>query len=167
MRTWRGRPDVSAFDGIDLFEAYRSRVLAPLALHADRVVVLPGAALAREGGYAREVVIVVAGEVTVVRGGADVGRLGPGDVVGAFEEMSGTAHDATYLARTAVSAVVLTVPAFRWAMGSLPRFADRVVDRFADRVVGRSDPHRVPHGLGLEEREHAVEARVGTPVDLA
>jgi CRP-like cAMP-binding protein len=167
VKAWRRQPDVSAFDGIELFDGYRSRVLAPLARHADRLLVLPGAVLAREGRHAREVVIVVAGEVAVVRGDAEIGRLGQGDVVGAFEEVSGTAHDATYVARTAVSAVVLAGPAFRWAMGSLPRFADRVVARFADRDVGGSDAHRVPHGLGLEEREHPVEARVGGPVDLA
>jgi CRP-like cAMP-binding protein len=124
---WRHRPDVSAFAGIDLFDGYPDRALAPLARHADRLVVAPGGTLAREGRHAHEVVVIVTGEVIVVRDGVEIGRLGPGGVVGAAEEVTGAAHDATYVARTAVSALVLTGPAFRWAVDSLPGLLSRSV----------------------------------------
>jgi CRP-like cAMP-binding protein len=100
----RHRPDVSAFAGIGLFD---------------------GATLAREACHAHEVVVIVAGEVAVLRGGVAVGRLRTGDVLGAAEEVTGAPHIATYVAESAVSALVLTGPAFRWAVRSLPGFVDR------------------------------------------
>lgn len=107
------------------------------ARRADRLIVPPGARLAVEGRHSREVVVVVAGEVTVARGGAAVGTLGPGEVIGAREQAAGTAHDATYVARSGVEALVLTVPAFRWATQVLP--LDDTLRRPV-RASGRAGP---------------------------
>ena len=118
----RHRPDVSVFAGVRLFDGYPGRQLSPLARHADRLVVTPGTPLAREGSHAHEVVVILAGEAVVVRDGLEVARLGPGDVVGAREELAGVPHDATVLAGQGLSALVLTGAAFRWAVRSLPGF---------------------------------------------
>lgn len=118
----RHRPDVSVFAGVRLFDGYPGRQLAPLARHADRLVVTPGTPLAREGSHAHEVVVILAGEAVVVRNGLEVARLGPGDVVGAREELAGVPHDATVLAGQGLSALVLTGAAFRWAVRALPGF---------------------------------------------
>lgn len=119
----RHRPDVSVFAGIALFDGYPGRQLAPLARHADRLVVTPGTPLARQGSHAHEVVVIVTGEAVAVRDGLEVARLGPGAVVGAREELAAVPHDATVLAGPGLSALVLTGPAFRWAVRSLPGFA--------------------------------------------
>ena len=118
----RHRPDVSVVAGIALFDGYAGRQLSPLARHADRLVVTPGTPLAREGSHAHEVVVILAGEAVVVRDGLEVARLGPGDVVGAREELAGVPHEATVLAGPGLSALVLTGAAFRWAVRSLPGF---------------------------------------------
>jgi CRP-like cAMP-binding protein len=120
------RPDVSAFSGVPLFAGYERRRLAPLARRVDRLVVMPGATLARAGRRPHEVVVVIRGDVVVDRAGVEVGRLGPGAVIGAAEELDGTAHDATFVAATGVEALVFTGRAFRWAVGSLPGLRDRL-----------------------------------------
>lgn len=122
----RHHPDTSAFAGVALFERYDGHALAPLARHADRLVVAPGVTLAHEGRHAHEVVVIVSGEVTVSRHGQPVGRLGPGSVIGAREEMEGAAHDATYVAGSGVAALVLAGPSFRWAVQSLTGLGPRL-----------------------------------------
>lgn len=119
----RHRPDLSAFAGVPLFAGYRDRQLAPLARHADRLAVTPGTALAHEGHRPHEVLVILTGEAVVVRGGVEVGRLGPGTVVGAREELSGAPHATSVVAATGLSALVLPGRAFRWAARSLPGFA--------------------------------------------
>lgn len=123
------RADLSAFAGVPLFAGHDRRWLAPLAPHVDRLALAPGATVALEGRRHHEVVVVVAGEVAVTRDGREVGRLGPGAVIGGREEVEGTAHTATCLAGDGVEVLVLTGPAFRWARQSLPGFATDVRPR--------------------------------------
>jgi CRP/FNR family transcriptional regulator, cyclic AMP receptor protein len=119
----RHRADVAVFAGVPLFDGYPGRQLAPLARHADRLVVTPGTPLAREGARSHQVVTILTGEAVVLRGGREIGRLGPGSVVGAGDELAGTPHRATVVAGSGLSALVLTGPAFRWAVRTLPGFA--------------------------------------------
>ena len=131
----RNRPDVSVFAGTDLFAGYDERALAPLAAHADRLTVLPGAALARAGRHPHEVVVLLSGEAHVVGGPADGSTLGPGAVIGATEELYGVSHAATVEATSGVSALVLTGPAFRWAALELPGFRARLAATAPRRAV--------------------------------
>lgn len=122
----RPRPDVSAFAGAAPFAGYGAHELAPLAPHADRLVVLPGAALAEAGRRPHEVLVLLSGAAYVSGGPADGDVLAPGAVIGAREELAGQSHAATVLAGAGVSALVLTGPAFRWAAQSLPGLRDRL-----------------------------------------
>jgi CRP-like cAMP-binding protein len=112
--------DTSIFDGVAAFSRHRGRALAPLARHADRVVLLPGVTIAREGVRSREVVMILSGTVEVRRATGRVDELGRGAVIGAREELDGVAHRATYVAGSGVEALVLTGAAFRWAVQALP-----------------------------------------------
>ena len=47
-------------------------------------------------------------------------------MIGAREELTGEAHEATVVAGAGVSALVITGPAFRWAVQSLPGLRDRL-----------------------------------------
>ena len=138
----RRRPDVSAFAGVTLFARFHPRDLAPLARHVDRVAVTPGTTLAREGDLAHEVVVVAAGEVVVSRGGVELDRCGPGTVIGAAEDLAGARHGVTYVAATGLSALVLTGPAFRWAVQSLAGLADALP------VAMRGQPAGLSGGAG-------------------
>ena len=122
----RPRPDVSDLVCTPLFAGYAPRELVPLVPHVDRLVVLPGATLAAEGRHPHEVLVILSGEVAEAgehRDRADVGPFGPGSVIGAREELDGTAHATTLVARTAVDTLVITGAAFRWAVQSLPGFS--------------------------------------------
>jgi CRP-like cAMP-binding protein len=121
----RSRPDVSVLRTAAPFAAYDERALAPLAAHADRLDPRPGTPLARAGEHAREVVVVVEGDVVVMhRGGVE--RLGPGSWVGAREVVGGDAHGETVVAGDGLRVVVLPAPAFRWAAQTLPGLMDQV-----------------------------------------
>ena len=119
----RRGPDVSDLASAPLFAGYTPRELAPLVPHVDRLVVLPGATLAEEGRHPHEVLVVLSGEVGEHRDGSEAGNLAAGSVIGAREELDGTAHAATLVARTAVDTLVITGAAFRWAAQSLPGFS--------------------------------------------
>lgn len=114
------RADTSVFEGVAGFARHRGRALQPLVRHADRVVLLPGVTIAREGARSREVVVVLSGTVEVRRAGRQVGELGRGAVIGGREELGAVAHRATFLAGSGVEALVLTGAAFRWAVQVLP-----------------------------------------------
>ena len=129
----RPRPDVSAFAGVGLLAGYAPHELAPLAPHADRLVVLPGASLAEAGRHPHEVLVLLSGEAHVSGGPDDGAVLGVGAVIGAREELAGEPHPVTVVAGGAVSALVLTGAAFRWAVQSLPGLRDRLgMDQPAD-----------------------------------
>jgi CRP-like cAMP-binding protein len=122
----RPRPDVSAFAGATPFARYGAHELAPLAPHADRLVVLPGAALAEAGRRPHEVLVLLSGTAYVSGGPGAGSEVAPGAVIGAREELAGRSHPATIVAGAGVSALVLTGPAFRWAVQSLPGLRDRL-----------------------------------------
>ena len=124
----RTRPDLSALAGVEPFDRYDGRALAPLAAHADRLTVPAGTPLAQEGRRARQVVVVVAGDAVVTRCGAEVGRLGPGAWLGARESLAGAPHAETVVAGDGLAVLVLPDPAFRWAVQSLPGFATALPD---------------------------------------
>ena len=121
----RHRPDVSDLAGVPLFADYGPEELAPLAPHVDRLILLPGATITEAGRHPHEVVVVLSGEVGEQRGGSEASSMGAGSVIGAHEELDGTAHATTLVARTAVDTLVITGAAFRWAVQSLPGFSAR------------------------------------------
>jgi CRP-like cAMP-binding protein len=131
---WR-RTGLSVFEGIELFDGFDGRALAPLARHTDQLVLTPGVTLARQGCRTHEVVVVLSGDVAVSRDGATVGTLGTGAVVGACEELSGQAHDVTLVAGAGVTALVIAGPAFRWAAGAIDGFTDRFLAGENARIV--------------------------------
>ena len=131
----RPRPDVSVFAGAALFAGYAAHELAPLVPHADRLVVLPGAALAEAGRRPHEVLVLLSGEAYVAGGPDDGAAFAPGAVIGAREELAGEPHGATVVAGGGVSALVLTGPAFRWAVQSLPGLRGRLgLDQPAEKA---------------------------------
>lgn len=85
-----------------------------LAVHTDRLSVPAGTVLERAGSTAREVLVVVSGEVRADADDCPV-RLGPGMTIGADEVLAGAEHDATYVAHTDVEVLVIGAPAYRSA----------------------------------------------------
>jgi CRP-like cAMP-binding protein len=88
-----------------------------------------GTVVAREGHRAGQVVVVTAGVLLATRAGRPVGALGPGTWIGAEEVLADRTHDCTLVAWEGLEVLVLTVPAYRWAVQTLPGLAEvRVLD---------------------------------------
>jgi hypothetical protein len=108
------------------------RRLAELAPHSDRLRLQPARTLVRAGDMARELIVILAGEATVLHqdGGVDVLRAG--DEIGGREVLRNDRHAATVVAASPVEVVVLNGPAVRWAH-------QEGVGRLS-RPVGRTSP---------------------------
>jgi CRP-like cAMP-binding protein len=128
-RSGRGRrgPDVSVLADVPPFDRYAHGSLAPLVPRADRLRVPAGAVVAREGSRARQVVFVVAGTLLADRDGQPFGALGAGSCVGGREVIEDRAHSCTLVAGDGLEALVLTAPAYRWAVQTLPGLMDDAV----------------------------------------
>ena len=118
MRLTTRRPTV--LDGLAGFASCPQPVRQQLAAHADVFRPSPGTVLARQGAVAREVVVVVTGQLVVDRDGRPGAPLGPGASFGAAEVLAGGTHRTTIVADVGVELRVITGPAFRAAAAHLP-----------------------------------------------
>ena len=89
------------------------RDLRHLAATADRADVPAGQRLMQQGQLGQEAVVVVSGELEVVRDGEVVGRLGPGDVVGELSLLDGVPRTADVRTVTDTELLVFSRTAFR------------------------------------------------------
>lgn len=131
----RRRADASVLLGVAPFDRYRRRALAPLAAHADRLRVTSGTVVAREGHLVREMVIVLSGALLATRGGRPVGTFGPGTAVGGEELLAGRTHQATLVAGDGLEVLVLTGPAYRYAVQTLPGLTGELPGVLRDAAV--------------------------------
>jgi len=76
--------------------------------------------LTREGTPAREVVVVVSGELRARSAGVDRGSIGPGGIVGAAAVLAGGPHPITTVAGAGVELRVVEAPTFRGVAAELP-----------------------------------------------
>jgi CRP-like cAMP-binding protein len=97
------------------FAACPRPVRRQLAAHTDVLRPPPGTVLARQGATAREVVVVVAGEVAVARDGRPAPPLGAGATLGAEAVLAGGPHAVTAVAGPGVELRVVNGPAYRAA----------------------------------------------------
>ncbi len=131
----RRRADPSVLLGVAPFDRYRRRALAPLAAHADRLRVTSGTVVAREGHLVREMVIVLSGALLATRGRRPVGAFGPGTAVGGAELLAGGVHQATLVAGEGLEVLVLTGPAYRYAVQTLPGLTGELPGALRDAAV--------------------------------
>ena len=110
---------VAQLRGFAPFDRAPLRVLRELAPHVDRVRVRAGTVLAHEGRVARELVIVVDGDVRATRDGHEIVAGSSGTQIGASGLLDRQPHDRTWVARTDLAVVVVNGPAFRWVAPSL------------------------------------------------
>jgi CRP-like cAMP-binding protein len=110
----RRRPDIGPLLQVPAFRHCSPAQLTELAWYTDRLRLPPGRLLARAGDSARELVVIVAGEAAVMRGGQRVDVLAAGSEIGWRETLRHERYDETVVA-TGVDVVVVNGPAVRWA----------------------------------------------------
>lgn len=101
------------------FDQAPVRVLRALGPHVDRLRVRAGTVLAHEGRVARELLIVVDGDVRATRDGHEVVVRSTGTQIGASGLLDRQPYDRTWIARTDLDVIVVNGPAFRWLVPSL------------------------------------------------
>jgi CRP/FNR family transcriptional regulator, cyclic AMP receptor protein len=96
--------------------------------------VKPGKAVIKAGNWGHEFVLVLAGEVDVVRDGQVVATLGPGDHVGELAVLEDVRRNATVVAKTPVVIGAIDTGQFRALLAEIPLLATRIAGTAAERT---------------------------------
>jgi CRP-like cAMP-binding protein len=98
---------------LDVFAGAERRELEAIARHADELVVPRRTTLLREGGSGIELVLILEGEVEILRGDRVLNRVGPGSVIGEIALVAKVPRTATARTITPVRLLVVTDRVYR------------------------------------------------------
>ena len=103
--------DADKLKALPLFASLRKDDLGRLAQLTDEVDVAEGEELLREGRFAYEFMVIEDGRAEVRRAsGEHVAELGPGDFFGEIAALEVGRRNATVVARSSMTLVVMTAP---------------------------------------------------------
>jgi CRP-like cAMP-binding protein len=105
-----------------------SRLMTPLDLKAGKVI-------ARQGEVGREFLILLEGQVEVVRDGKIIAVRGPGDFIGEIALLDNRPRTATVTARTDVVVEVLNRGEFASLLAEAPELSSQVMATMARRLA--------------------------------
>lgn len=94
----------------------------------------PGDEMTRQGSVGREAFVILSGVASVIKDGAEVARLGPGDHVGELSLLDGGPRSATVRAETDMDLLVLSKPAFNAVLDEVPTLAHKLLVSMAERL---------------------------------
>jgi CRP/FNR family transcriptional regulator, cyclic AMP receptor protein len=112
--------DESKLKTMGLFAGLSRGELQRLSSVTDEIVVPAGTRLIHEGTFAHEFLVIEAGSAEVRRGGEPLARLGPGDFAGEIGVMQDARRNATVVACTELTAIVMTARDLRQIAAELP-----------------------------------------------
>jgi CRP-like cAMP-binding protein len=125
--------DQSKLKLIPLFADLDSRELEAISRCADEVDVEDGKHLAEEGDFGHEFFAIEDGEAEVRRGDEVIAQLRSGDFFGE-QALSGDAQrNATVIATSPLSAIVMTRSAFRQMRREHPKVCERIEAALEER----------------------------------
>jgi CRP-like cAMP-binding protein len=131
--------DEARLRAIPLFAGLKKKERRAVAQQADEVDVQPGRHLVREGEFAYEFFAIEEGTAEVRRGEQFLAELGPGDFFGEMGLVSDVQRNASVIALSPLTVVVMTATAFRQIDRDLPEVAKQI-------------------RKAIEERSHHLEA---------
>lgn len=118
--------DEGKLQSIPLFASLSRKERREVARHADEVDIDTGRHIVREGEFAYEFFAIEEGTAEVRRGDQHLAELGPGDFFGEMGLLENAPRNATVIARSPVTAVVMTGSAFRQIDRELPDVAKQI-----------------------------------------
>jgi CRP/FNR family transcriptional regulator, cyclic AMP receptor protein len=118
--------DEARLRSIPLFAGLSRSQRRQLARCAEEISVKPGTYLCREGEVAYEFFAIEEGCARVVRGDQYLNDLGPGDFFGEIGLIEHSPRNASVIAESSVTAMVLTDSAFRRIDRENPEVAKRI-----------------------------------------
>ncbi len=121
---------------IPLFAGLSKQECRTIARHADELSFEEGRHLVREGEFPYEFFILEEGSAKVTHHGEHLADLGPGDFFGEMALVERTRRNASVVATSPITVVVMTGQAFRQMKRELPAVCERITHEVAER--GRS-----------------------------
>jgi CRP/FNR family transcriptional regulator, cyclic AMP receptor protein len=128
------RERVESLSRVPLFDRCSKRDLSRLAATTRIESVDAGHTLFREGSTATNLYIVLAGSVSVRRGGRVVARVGPGEVIGELAVVLGGTRTATVVAETPMDWLVMDQRSLRQAIDTVPGLGWKLLSSMASRL---------------------------------
>jgi CRP/FNR family cyclic AMP-dependent transcriptional regulator len=125
---------IKLIERVPLFQGLSRRELGQVAALADEIDLPSGRTLTSEGRSGREFVVLVDGVADVSRRGKTINKLGPGDFLGEISLVTGRPRTATVTTRSPSILLVLSAPAFRRLLRSMPSIQAKVLDALAARL---------------------------------
>lgn len=126
--------DPKHLSSIDLFARLSKHEREAVASQADEIDVRAGKQLIGEGEFPYEFFVIENGTAEVVRGGQHVTDLGPGDFFGEMAILDNAQRNASVVASTPLTAMVMTVQGFRSLQENMPRVAEEIREACRQRT---------------------------------
>jgi CRP-like cAMP-binding protein len=118
--------DEARLKAAPLFADLSRKERRALAQRADEVELEQGRKIVREGEWAYEFFAIEQGTAEVRRGDQLLGELGPGDFFGEMGLMADTRRNASVIATSPLTVIVMTAQAFRQTARELPEVATKI-----------------------------------------
>jgi len=125
--------DSADLKALPLFESLSDHELRRLSRWTDDVDVPAGKHLVEEGAWAWEFFVILEGEAEVLREGAHLADLGPGDFFGEIGVREHQQRSATVVAKTAVRIGVMLERDFHEMEDEMPQVAARITSEIEKR----------------------------------
>jgi CRP/FNR family cyclic AMP-dependent transcriptional regulator len=110
----------SRLHSVGLFAGLSRKELKLLATMTDEVALPAGTHLIDEGAFSYEFLLIIAGDAEVRRDGALVATLGPDDFVGEVGAMRDARRNASVIATSDLTAIVMTARDLRRVAQEMP-----------------------------------------------
>jgi CRP-like cAMP-binding protein len=130
----------SKLKSIGLFAGLSRGELRRLSTMTDEVVLLRGTRLINEGAFSHEFLLISSGTAEVRREGKLLATLGPGDFAGEVGVMRDARRNASVVATTDITAIVMTDRDLRQIAQEMPSVAAQIDSAIAARSAGTQGP---------------------------
>ena len=127
--------DEHRLDAVPLFASLTKKERSQIARCADEIDVQAGKQLVKEGSFAYEFFVIENGKAEVLRHDEHLADLGPGDFFGEMGILGHAQRNATVVARTPLTAIVMTDRGLRQMEREMPHLADALREKVEQRTL--------------------------------
>ncbi len=125
-----------ALTGVGLFSRCSGRDLKAIARHVEIITVEAGRDIVRQGDSGDALFVILEGDAEVVRDGASVRSLAPGDYFGELALLDPAPRAATVSAQVDCELAAISVRMFRVLLREVPGLSAKLLADLAARVRG-------------------------------
>ena len=130
----RSNSFVDTLSTVPLFSACSKKELAMVAKSAEPVSVPAGKVVVNEGAAGTEFYVILEGQARVERHGRQVAILGPGGFFGDLALLDRAPRNATVVAETPMTVLVLAQREFNDVLDAVPGLAHKMLKSMAGRL---------------------------------